>query len=107
LYRQAGSGCATLVIMKLLILYRPNSEYARDVETFIHDFKQRHEGIGRRMEVIDYDTREGQAEASIYDIMAHPAILVLGDDSSMVASWSGPELPLMNEVAAYFYTSGS
>lgn len=91
--------------MKLLVLYRPQSEHARTVETFVHDFKRQHEGVGRRIEVIDYDTREGQAEASIYDIMDHPALLVLGDDGHMAASWVGPQMPLMDEVAAYFQSS--
>lgn len=93
--------------MKLLVIYRPDSEFARGVETFIHDFKHRHEGVGRRLEVLNYDTREGMAEASLYDIMAQPAILVLADDGQMVNHWEGGTMPLMDEVASYFYTSGA
>lgn len=93
--------------MRLVVLYRPDSEDSRAVETFVHDFKQQHEGVGRRLEVIDYDSREGQAEASIYDIMAQPALLVKADDGQLVKYWSGSGLPLLDEVASYFYTSGA
>jgi long-subunit acyl-CoA synthetase (AMP-forming) len=93
--------------MKLVVLYRPDSEYARAVEMFVHDFKRQHEGVGRRLEVIDYDTREGQAEASIYDVMSQPALLVQADDGQLVKNWEGGNLPMLDEVASYFYTSGS
>jgi hypothetical protein len=93
--------------MRLLVIYRPNSENARSVETFIHDFQRLHEGLGRRMEILNVDTRDGAATMSLYDIFQHPAILVLNDDSQMVQQWVGETLPLMDEVASYFYTSQS
>lgn len=89
--------------MKLLVLYRPDSEHSRAVETFIHDFRYQHEGLADRLEVIDIDSRNGVATASLYDIMEHPALLVLGDDGSLVKEWTGATLPLMAEVAGYFY----
>jgi len=91
--------------MKLLVLYRPNSEYSRGIETFIHDFKRRHETPAERMEVINVDSREGVAMSSLYDIMQQPALMVLADDGSLVKYWEGNQLPLMDEVAGYFYTS--
>jgi|GEM_PF-168562 len=100
-------GYDTLLDMKLLVIYRPNSEFARPVEDFIHDFQRHHEGVGRRMEVLSTESREGAAMMSLYDIMQHPAIMVLTDDGRMVQFWSGPTLPLLDEVAGYFYTSGS
>jgi len=75
------------------------------VESFIHDFQRLHEGIGRRMEVLNVDTRDGSAMMSLYDIMQHPALLVLADDGQVVHFWNGEPLPLMDEVAAYFYTA--
>jgi hypothetical protein len=91
--------------MKLLVIYRQNEEYSRALETFIHDFDHRHEGLGRRMEVLNADTRDGSAMMSIYDIFDHPAILVLQDDGQVIHSWVGKDLPLLDEVASYFYTS--
>ena len=91
--------------MKLVVIYRPNSETARGVETFIHDFQHHHEGIGRRLEVISADSREGMATMSLYDIMQHPTLMVLADDGQLIHHWAGETLPLMDEVASYFYTS--
>lgn len=93
--------------MRLLVIYRPNSEYARAVEMFIHDFQRQHEGVGRRMEVLNVDSRDGMATMSLYDVMQHPALMVLADDGQLIHHWTGASLPLMDEVASYFYTSHS
>jgi hypothetical protein len=92
--------------MKLVVVYRPNSETARGVETFIGDFQRQHEGIGRRMEVVNVDSRDGMAMLSLYDIMQHPVLMVLSDDGRLIQQWAG-SIPLMDEVAGYFYTSQS
>ena len=91
--------------MKLVVMYRPESEFSRAVETFVGDFKRRHEGVGRRIEVINVDSREGMANMSLYDIMEQPALMVLSDDGQALKIWTGSVLPLMDEVAAYFYTT--
>lgn len=85
--------------MKVLILYRPNSEHGRTVEEYIRDFQHRH-GT-HHLEVLNIDTREGSATATLYDVVRYPAILVLQDDGYMQRSWEGETLPLMDEVAAY------
>lgn len=90
--------------MKLLILYRPRSEHARAVETFLHDFTYRHESS--KVELVDADTREGIATASLYDLMTLPAILALRDDGSVLQVWQGELLPLMDEVASYLVSQG-
>jgi hypothetical protein len=88
--------------MRVLILYRPGSEEARNVESFIHDFQARHETS--RLEVIDVDTRDGYATATLYDVMSYPAILVLRDDGSILKSWEGEMLPLMDEISYYTFS---
>lgn len=93
-----------LNVMKLLILYRPRSEFATEVETFVRDFQRQFEA-GQRIEMLSVDTREGAAEASLYDILSFPAILALADDGKVLNIWVGMPLPLMNEVAGYVYTS--
>lgn len=85
--------------MKLSILYRPNSEHARKVEEFTHDFERK----GRKVELISLDTREGAALASLYDVMQYPAIIALRDDGQLVKEWEGEQFPLLNEVMAYTY----
>jgi hypothetical protein len=85
--------------MKVLVLYRPNSEHGRVTEEFIHDFQRRHQD--ERLEALNLDTREGSSMASLYDVMQYPAILVVQDDGYVQRIWQGEVLPLMDEVAAY------
>ncbi len=87
--------------MKVLFLYRPNSEFSRIVEEFIRDFKYQHEDHANQISVVDIDSRDGSSTASLYDIMVNPAILVLREDGSLVKAWIGSDLPLMEDVAGY------
>jgi len=85
--------------MKVVILYRPNSEHGRIVDEYVHDFQAR---TGKKQpEALSIDTREGAALASLYDVLQYPAILVIQDDGFLQKSWEGDQLPLMDEVAAY------
>lgn len=88
--------------MKVIVLYRPNSDHARAVESFARDFERQHD-IGAKLELMSVNTRDGAAMASLYDIMAYPSILALTDDGAVLNSWIGPTLPLMDEVASYMY----
>jgi hypothetical protein len=88
--------------MKVVILYRPNSEHGSAVDTFVHEYQRRHEP--GRIEVVNVDTRDGSATASLYDIMQYPAILALSNDGSLLKSWEGEMLPLMDEISYYAYT---
>jgi hypothetical protein len=88
--------------MKVLILYRPKSEHGRIVEEFVRDFKMGH-NTGR-VEVLDVDSRDGIATASLYDVMQYPAILALRDDGTVLKSWEGEMLPVMNEIAYYTFS---
>jgi len=87
--------------MKVVVLYRPNSEFARAVEEFVHDLQTQHNVDERHLQVLDYDSRDGAATASLYDLMSQPAILVVGDDGGYVKHWEGSNLPLMDEVVGY------
>lgn len=90
---------ATLESMKVVVLYRPNSEHGRLIEDFIRDFRIRHSDYN--LEVLDVDSRDGGALASLYDIMQYPAIMVLRGDGYMQQCWLGDRLPLLDEVVAY------
>ena len=87
--------------MKVVILYRPNSEYATRVEAFVHDYQVRHGSA--KLELVNIDQREGSALASLYDVMRFPAILAMETDGKLLQMWEGEQLPLMDEVAAYMY----
>ena len=84
--------------MKIVVLYRPNSEFARVTEDFIRDY-QAQEG-DRAIEVVDVDSRQGIAMMELYDVMQPPAIMAVQDNGSPQKVWVG-QLPLMNEVASY------
>jgi hypothetical protein len=87
--------------MKVVILYKPRSEFARQVETYVRDYQDRHEST--KLELLDYDSREGNAVATLYDIMEVPAILALATDGSLLQAWTGPNFPLMDEIAYYTF----
>lgn len=87
--------------MKVVIIYRPNSEHGRVVEDFIRDYQLRHQA--GKLEVLNIDSRDGNAMAALYDVMQYPAILALRDDGSVLRAWEGDTLPLMDEVASYAY----
>lgn len=91
--------CYTEAGMKVLVLYRPNSEHGRLVEEFIREFQMRHQD--ERLEVLNIDTRDGSATASLYDVVRYPAILILQADGYLQKMWEGEQLPLMEEVVSY------
>ena len=91
------------ILMKVLVLYRPNSEFAREVEEFIQGLQTQHNVDERHLQVLDVDSREGAATASLYDVMNQPTILIINDDGGYVKHWEGSALPLMQEVASYTF----
>jgi len=93
-------------MVKLLILYRPDSEHSTDVESFVRDFQSRYE-VGRKLELVSLNTRDGAATASLYDVMSYPAILALNGDGSVLNMWEGMPMPLMDEVAGYAYNASN
>lgn len=85
--------------MKVIIIYRPNSEHARDVDTFAHDFQARCSWV--KLELLNVDERDGVAKASVYGITQYPAIMVMTDDGMMLNMWEGLPMPMIDEVASY------
>ena len=84
--------------MKVVILYHPHSDHARNVETFARDFSKQ---TNKNIELVSLESRDGAATASLYDVVQYPAILALDNAGSMLRLWQGPILPLMNELAYY------
>ncbi len=85
--------------MKISILYHPNSEYARSVEEYAHDFENQK---GVAIDLKSLETKEGAYLATLYGIVQYPALLVLRDNNDLIKNWEGVPLPIMNEVAGYF-----
>lgn len=84
--------------MKASILYHPESEFARMVEEYAHDFEHQK---GTAIELISLETRNGADLAALYGVVQYPALLVRRDNNDLIKHWEGEPLPLMNEVAGY------
>ncbi len=86
--------------MRIIILYRPESEHARRVEEYVADFQRFHPG--EEIEMLNIDSIDGSRTAQLYGVMEHPAVLALANDGVVQQQWEGVDrLPLMNDLA-YF-----
>jgi len=84
--------------MKVAVLYRSNSEQERPVLDFERDYNH---VTGRQLSLLDVNTRDGWAMASLYDIVRYPAVLAIDNNGQLLQLWDGDNLPLMNEVMYY------
>ena len=85
--------------MKLLVVYRPNSEYSRITEEFVHNFTKIHPDTV--VDIKDADSIDGVRLSELYDLVQQPAILVLDNEGILVHSWCGPMLPTDQDVFGY------
>lgn len=88
--------------MKVLIFYRPQSEQARLVEEFIHEFGRRYPE--HTLTTVDVDSPKGSVDAEIYDIVQYPTVIATSEVGATLMRWDSGLMPLMNEVA-YFANS--
>lgn len=84
--------------MKLIVLYRPNSEFARGVEQYCKEFTNR---TNKVIELVNIDTPDGVQMMTLYDVLDHPMFLAIDNSGSLLQKWSGKPLPLINELSAY------
>jgi hypothetical protein len=84
--------------MKMVVLYRPNSEQEGKVLDFTRDYKQLR---NRELNLVSLDTVEGDNMAKVYDITQYPAFLAIKDDGQLEQMWQGEQMPLMNEIDYY------
>jgi hypothetical protein len=87
-----------MLIMRLTIIYREFSDHARSVQEFVEMLRRRYPD--KKPELLDIDTRDGAAEASMRGIMSYPAIVVSSYDGRSMQQWEGLPLPLIDEVAS-------
>lgn len=84
--------------MKIVALYRPNTDHERTVTDYQRDFLQR---TGQEIELVSLDTVEGSDMARLYDVTSYPALLAVTDEGVLKQMWQSELLPLMDEVQAY------
>lgn len=81
--------------MRVVIVYREQSEHRMAVESFMRDFTYQ---TGQEIETLDPDSREGMGFCQTYDIVEYPTIIALGPDGTVANMWRGANLPSVNEV---------
>lgn len=84
--------------MSVMVIYKPVSEHARDVEEFLHDFEQR---TARTLEQVDPDSRRGAELCRLYEVVEYPTIIATAEDGQMRNMWRGVPLPMIDEVSFY------
>lgn len=84
--------------MRVIVVYKEDSEHARAVTDFLRDFTRQ---TGRTIETLDPDTKDGADFCRVYDIVEYPTMLAISDDSQLQNSWRGLPLPTISEVSYY------
>ena len=77
--------------MKLVILYRPNSEHSTLIESFSERLLNAMPEAS--VENVDIDSQEGVSLLEAYGIVQFPALLVLAENGLLINSWLGDLLP--------------
>jgi hypothetical protein len=84
--------------MKVVVVYKDNTDYARYVTDFLRDFKRQ---TGRDLDALDPESIEGEQFCRAYDIVEYPTVIAISDDSVMQQTWKGLPLPTISEVSYY------
>ena len=84
--------------MRVVVIYKDNSDHAREVIDYLRDFKRQ---TGQELDVIDPDTVEGTDFCRTYDIIEYPTIAAFSDDGILQNMWRGRPLPTISEVSYY------
>lgn len=84
--------------MRVIVVYKEQSDHARSVITFMHDFTRQ---TGKILEVMDPETRAGITFCQTYDIMQYPTMVCLDDNGVLQNIWAGLPFPTISEVSYY------
>ena len=84
--------------MKVVIVYKNESDSARDVLDFLRDFERQTSHI---LETLEPESPQGEQFCRAYDIVEYPTVIALSDDSVMQNTWTGMPLPTISEVSYY------
>jgi len=84
--------------VKTYIVYKDNSEHARAVIEFMHDFNAQ---TGHDIEPINPESLNGESFCKAYGIVDYPTVISIADDYQMQKMWVGLPLPTIMEVSYY------
>ncbi|MFZ2836077.1 MAG: hypothetical protein WAZ21_02060 [Candidatus Saccharimonadales bacterium] len=84
--------------MKAIIIYKNESDHAREVLDYLRDFERQ---TGHVLETLDPDTKDGGSFCRTYDIVEYPSVVAMSDDGMLQNLWRGRPLPTISEVSYY------
>lgn len=84
--------------MRVMAIYKTESDYARQVFDFLRDVKHQ---TGYDIEEVNPETREGIAMCRDYSIVEYPSIIAVNNEGVMQNMWRGLPLPTISEVGYY------
>lgn len=84
--------------MRVVIIWRDNTDYARTVIDWLRDFELR---TGTTIESLSPDEPAGESLCRAYDIVEYPTMLALDNDGSVLSMWRGTSMPRIGDVSYY------
>lgn len=84
--------------MRVVVITKEGTDYARDVSTFLTDFTRQ---TGHELETLDPESPDGISFCSSYDILRFPTVVALSDDGHLQQKWVGIPLPTISEISYY------
>ena len=84
--------------MRVVCVFRENSEHGREVQEWVEMFERR---TGKEIELVDPDSRDGADFCIAHNVVEYPTFLALGDDGRTLDEWRGKMLPRIDEVSYY------
>ena len=84
--------------MRIVVIYRDESDHAREVIDYLRDFERQ---TGHELEVMDPESREGIDFCRVYDVVEYPTIIAISDGGQLQNMWRGRPLPTISEVSYY------
>ncbi len=85
--------------MRVVIVYKRDTDYGREVEEWVHELRRRDKN--GRIEEINPETKDGDSFARAYEIMEYPSVMALDNQGRVLASWHGLPLPRLDETSYY------
>jgi len=84
--------------MRVVVVYRDQTDYARSVSDFLRDFNRQ---TGHELEELDPDSPAGSDFCRAYDIVEYPTMIAISDEGQLQNMWRGLPLPTISEVSYY------
>jgi hypothetical protein len=84
--------------MRIVVVYKDESDHAREVIDYLRDFERQ---TGHELEVMDPESREGIDFCRVYDVVEYPTIIAISDGGQLQNMWRGRPLPTISEVSYY------